>query len=369
MREKRSKRVNIVSVLQLAIALAVVAVIAQLIIRYRETGYLPTYAYRREEGDEVGGAYRGPRLSVPTSVILALVVLILVVVTLANAIAVVPPAHRGVLIKLGELQDVSYPEGLKWKRPFLDRYVMVPIYAYSAHVTESTASSDMQEITTQLSVQYQVIPTRAHEVYRNYRFDWEAIQIKPIIFEEMKATTADWTAEQLIQERPLVMAQLRDQLTHRFEPLGFQVISVNIEDLQFSPEYWDAIEQKAVATQLALAEKNKVEVVRYQQKQAVLQEEAAYNITVINANAQRERQIREAEGQAQATILNYNASAQGILMEYTATADGIALVKEQLTGDFLTYEMLKEWDGKLPLIIGADGNLFLDVRALMPEDQ
>ena len=360
---------NIISVLQLAVALAVVAVIAQIVIRYRQTGFLPSYAYRRIEGDEGSEPTLRPQFNVPTTAIVALVVLILVIVTVSNAIAVVPPAHRGVLMRLGELQDMSYPEGLKWKRPFLDRYVMVPIYAYSAHITESTASSDMQEITTQLSVQYQIIPNRAHEVYRNYRFDWEIIQIKPIIFEEMKATTADWTAEQLIQERPLVMAQLRDQLTHRFEPLGFQVISVNIEDLQFSPEYWDAIEQKAVATQLALAEKNILEVVRYQQQQNILKEEAAYNITLIQANAFRERQIREAEGQAQATVLNFNASATGILLEYTATADGIALVKEELTGDFLTYEMLKEWDGKLPLIIGADGSLFLDIRALMPENQ
>jgi hypothetical protein len=58
-----------------------------------------------------------------------------------------------------------------------------------------------------------------------------------------------------------------------------------------------------------------------------------------------------------------------MLLEYTATAEGIAMVKEELTGDFLTYEMLKEWDSKLPLIVGADGILFLNVKALMPENQ
>lgn len=296
---------------------------------------------------------------------IAMILLVVaLVIVIPNSYAIVPPAHRGLRVTMGELEDYSYPEGVKFKIPFVQRFIIVPVYAYSARVIESTASSDLQEIQTQLSVQYKVIASRAHEVYRNYLFDWEITQIKPIIYEEMKATTADWTAEQLIQERPLVMAQLRDQLRHRLEPLGFEVMSVNIEDLQFSPEYWDAIEKKAVAVQNALAEKNKLEVVRYQQQQKIVVQEAERNMTIIRAEAEKEKSIREAEGKAQAIYLEANATATGEFLRLQAISRGIEKIKEQLTADYIDYLVASGWDGKLPLLFGGDGATILDLRTL-----
>jgi regulator of protease activity HflC (stomatin/prohibitin superfamily) len=307
---------------------------------------------------------RLPRVQVPVWVYVIVVVFIVAGAFMTQSYAIIPPAHRGLKVTLGQLEDYSYPEGFQWKLPFAQKFIVMPVYTYSAKITESTASSDMQEITTQLSVQYKVIASRAHEVYKSYLFDWEITQIKPIIFEEMKATTADWTAEQLIQERPLVMAQLRDQLRHRLEPLGFEVISVNIEDLQFSQEYWDAIERKAVATQEALAEKNRLEVVRFQQQQKILQEQASKNITIIQAEAKREKQIKEAEGLAQSILLEANATAEGEYLKFQAIAKGIEKIKEQLTPEYVDYLVASGWDGRLPIIAGAEGGLVLDLRTL-----
>jgi regulator of protease activity HflC (stomatin/prohibitin superfamily) len=199
----------------------------------------------------------------------------------------------------------------------------------------------------------------APQVYVKYGTNpkmWETTQIVPVLLEELKATTADWTAEQLIQERPNVMMELYEFLENRLEPLGFTVVTVNIEDMQFSKEFTQAIEDKVVATQESLAEKNRVEIVRYQQMQQILQKQGEANRTVIEARALAEK-----------TKIAADAEAYKIFAEYKATADGIQAIRDSLTSDYLTYEMLNQWDGKLPVIIGDDGSLFLDVRALIQE--
>lgn len=298
----------------------------------------------------------------------ALGILVIILLLFATTCyTIVPGTKIGVLFRLGKVDTSAQEPGFHLKRSVLDKFVMMPRETMSTHVIESTASSDMQEIQTQLSVQYRIIPSMAPEVYINYQKNWENTQIKPIIFEEMKATTADWTAEQLIQERSQVMLQLRDQLTHRFAPLGFQVVSVNIEDLQFSQEYWDAIEAKAVATQNALAEKNKVEVTRYKEEQTTLKKQQEMFRLIVEANATAQEDVILSTGKATAMIIEAEAHAVATMLEFNATAKGISQLKTQLTDGYIAYLLANGWDGKLPLIQG-EGELFLDVRALLEGD-
>jgi len=58
----------------------------------------------------------------------------------------------------------------------------------------------------------------------------------------------------------------------------------------------------------ARAEKNRVEIVRFQQMQKILAEQAARNITIIKADAEKER---EAMGKSTAILLEANATAEG----------------------------------------------------------
>jgi len=61
----------------------------------------------------------------------------------------------------------------------------------------------------------------------------------------------------------------------------------------------------------ARAEKNRVEIVRFQQMQKILAEQAARNITIIKADAEKERVIREAMGKSTAILLEAIATAEG----------------------------------------------------------
>ena len=87
----------------------------------------------------------------------------------------------------------------------------------------------------------------------------------------------------------------------------------------------------------------------------------------MSLNLKNIKAVEIAKALAEKTMIAADAEAYKIFAEYKATADGIQAIRDSLTGDYLTYEMLNQWDGTLPVIIGDDGSLFLDVRALIKE--
>jgi regulator of protease activity HflC (stomatin/prohibitin superfamily) len=285
------------------------------------------------EGYRSAPSWTGERTG---SLIAVIIVVLIVAVVASRSVVRVPAGHRGVLLTLGKVHEVNLDEGLHFIAPW-QNVINMPVMIQKAQITESTASNDLQEITTTLAVHYRVREDSAWMVYQTMRMDYLHLLVEPVIMEELKATTADWSAEQLITDRPLVVIQLQETLDNRLQPYGIDVLTVNFIDFQFSKEFWDAIERKVVATQDALTEKNKVEIARFQQQQAIITAEGQYNVTVINANAE-----------AQKKVIAADAEARRITIEANATATAIKQITSQMTPEYAQYLYLTRWDGILP---------------------
>jgi len=287
----------------------------------------------------------------PARIVLLVVGIFFVVWLLAATIIIVPAGHKGVLLTMGRVEEMNLPEGLRIIAPW-QNVVMMSVMIQKAEVTESTASNDLQEITTKLAVHYQINEALAWKVYQTMRTDYLHLLIEPVIMEELKATTADWTAEHLIIERPLVVIQLTDTLDKRLQPFGIEILTVNIIDFQFSPEFWSAIERKVIATQDALTERNKVEISRFQQQQNIINAEGQYNVTVIRASAD-----------AQQKVIAAQAEARRIFIEAEAQAEAIKIINLQVTPEYINYLKWLRWNGELPdvLVTGADSDLLISI--------
>ena len=212
-----------------------------------------------------------------------------------------------------------------------------------AESTESTATKDLQEISTTVAVNYRVNPNTANQVYRDLRQDYVSRVIRPNIEESLKATTALFRAEELITNRAVVKSTFDDILAERLSLFNIDVVSVSLTDFQFSPSYSEAIEAKVTAEQQALVAKNELEKVRYEAQQQIIQAEAAKNAT-----------IKRAEGEAMALIISANA-----------TAKSIAIISSQMNDEYSNYLWLVQWDGKLPIVLTRDENgLFVDLSKI-----
>ena len=214
-------------------------------------------------GDELGLP------QVPRKAIAAAVVVIAVVFVLGGTLGTVGAGQRGVLLRFqaptGEIKE----EGLYYKIPVVEQVVLMStqIQKYTAPATSS--SKDLQVVTTEVTLNYQLNAASVTKIYTDLRQDYESRIIQPYIQEAVKSTTANYDAEELITQRPKVKDELQDLIAERVKPLGIDVVQLSITDFQFSPAFQDAIEAKVRAVQQALEAENSLKRVEFEAEQEI----------------------------------------------------------------------------------------------------
>ena len=278
--------------------------------------------------------------------------MIIIVLILGGALYVqgfarVPAGYRGVLLTWGKPEDKILGVGLNFIIPFMQNIELMNVQLQKAESSEDTATRDLQQVTTTVAVNFRLNPNKVNTIYSDLRQDYVSRVIKPNIEESLKAATALYTAEELISKRTEVKATLDDILAERLTIFDIEVVSVSLTDFQFSPSFKAAIEAKVTAEQQALEAKNKLEQIRYEAQQQIIQAEAQKNAT-----------IAIALGDAEAAII-----------EADATAVAIEVITSQMTAEYAQYLWLTQWDGKLPAVVGDASGLIIDLSALVDEDQ
>ncbi|KTT54724.1 prohibitin family protein, partial [Staphylococcus epidermidis] len=151
-----------------------------------------------------------------------------------GSFTVVPYGNVGVTKTFGKLGDTTLSEGLQWKIPFVESVIEVNVQVQKAAVTASAVSKDMQPITTKVSVNYSVDRAAANNLLQNVGTAYEEKIIAPNIQEVIKAVTARYSAEQLINKRDIVSSEIREAMVTRMKPYGLDVVAINTTDLHFS---------------------------------------------------------------------------------------------------------------------------------------
>jgi len=206
--------------------------------------------------------------------VVAIGVVIAALVLVAGSTGIVGAGQRGVLLRFGAVTGAVKEEGLYFKIPIAEQVVLMStqIQKYTAPVGSS--SKDLQVVTTEVTLNYQLNASAVGETYRNMRQDYESRVIQPYIQEAVKSTTANFDAEQLITRRPQVKDELQNLMTERLAPLGIGVVQLSITDFQFSTTFQDSIEAKVKAVQQALEAENALRRVEFEAQQAIVKAQA-----------------------------------------------------------------------------------------------
>jgi regulator of protease activity HflC (stomatin/prohibitin superfamily) len=242
---------------------------------------------------------------------------------LVNATTVVDAGTRGVVKTFGEVTGV-FDEGLHFRAPFVTEVVPVDVKTQRLTSESSAASRDLQIVTTQVVLNYRVDPDSVATLVREIGVDYEAKIIDPAIQESVKAATAQFTAENLIIQRPLVSDSIRQVLNERLTPRGIIVEEVSITEFNFSEEFSRAIEAKQVAEQDAL---------------------------------RAERELRRAQIEAQQQVARAEAEAEARLQIARAEAEALRLQREVISPELLQLRFIERWNGILPRFMSGDSGL------------
>jgi len=177
--------------------------------------------------------------------------------------------ERGVVLNFGAVQESVLGEGLHFRTPIMQKVAIMDVKVQKAMTDAASASSDLQDVTSSVALNYHVIPDKANIVYQTLGVHFKERIIDPAIQEVMKAVSARYSAEELITKRPAVSAEMQETLSKRLLPHNIAVDAFSIVSFSFSKVFTEAIESKQTAEQLALKAKRDLERIKIEAEQTV----------------------------------------------------------------------------------------------------
>lgn len=225
----------------------------------------------------------------PRAALVPVLVLILYVVFLAPAFGTVPAGNRGVVLRFGAVTGRVLGEGIYIVVPFIETVEKMDVQVHAEKAKAAAASRDLQNVSTEVTLNYQLDAGKVATIYRDLRRDYIQRIIEPSIQEGVKSATAQFDAEELIVKRAAVKALISEYLDVRLKTHGIGVDAVSITDFQFSEEFARAVEAKVTASQQALKAENDLRRIKVEAEQRVTQAKAeaeAIRIQAESINAQ-----------------------------------------------------------------------------------
>lgn len=182
-------------------------------------------------------------------VIIGIIALFLLI-TLCNSFKTIPTGYVGVKTRFGQVQSTMLNEGLNFKIPYIEKIVLMDCRTQKTEYTMEASSKDLQKISNfKVAINYNITKDTANTLYREVGVDYKTIIVEPAIQEAMKATIANYTAEELITKRNEVSAFALEALYNKLYDRGISLTSLNIIDLSFSEEFDKAVEEKQIVEQ------------------------------------------------------------------------------------------------------------------------
>ena len=211
----------------------------------------------------------------------------IILILLFNSWFVVEPWYNGFTVTLGKVNSTVYTDWLHLKTPFITKSVKYNIQTQKLDANADASSKDLQTVSASIVVNYKYQESSVVTLYKNVGKEEKVAEkiIQPAVQEVFKSVVAKYSAEQLITDRSKVSQDIETALNDRLKTYWIQIQAFNIVNFDFSKSFNDAIEAKVTAEQNALAEKNKLEKVKYESEQKVVAAEAQAKAIEIQAKA------------------------------------------------------------------------------------
>jgi len=193
--------------------------------------------------------------------------------------------ERGVHLRFTAVTGKVFGEGLYFRIPLIESVQIMDVKVQKFEMKSDAASKDLQTVHSVVALNFHIDPDRVGNMYQDVGLQFKDRIIDPAMQEAIKASTAKFTAEELITKRELVRDEIKAQLTARLKETNILVDEFNIVNFEFSKNFNDAIEAKVTAEQQALAAKNKLEQIKFEADQKIAEARGKAEAMTIESNA------------------------------------------------------------------------------------
>ena len=161
-------------------------------------------------------------------------------------------------------------------------------------------SSETQSVRITTTVNYSVQPEDARDLIARVGTDWFDRLVPNNLNQAFKDEAVKFKAVDIAPNREPIRTAVLAALRTRLSPYSIRVNDLNIDNIEFSPQFEQAIEAKQEATQAALRAEAQVQQAKFEAQSVVAK-----------AQGEADANVKVAEGQAEANRkLNASLSAE-----------------------------------------------------------
>lgn len=266
--------------------------------------------------------------------VIIVVLLAALIVFGSLSLSLIDEGYIGVKYQFGRIVDTSLSAGLNFKIPFVQSIRTVDIREQMYEMNTTAYTKDTQTVENlQVKLNYIYDKALIGDLIRNVGVvNVETKLIIPQMQSTMKNAIGQVRAEDLVQNRAAVQESIEETLRASLGNSGIIVVSFAMENLDFEDGFEETIRAKVAAEQQALTMQNKT---------------------------------KEKEELAKQVVIEAQAQADGEKIKADAQAYTIQMIQKQLTQspEYIQYQQVQRWDGKLPQVMGETVNPFVSFNA------
>ncbi|MDJ0775940.1 MAG: prohibitin family protein [Mastigocoleus sp. MO_167.B18] len=170
-----------------------------------------------------------------------------------NSFVILNPGQAGVMSILGKAKDGVLLEGIHFKPPLVSVVDVYDLTVQKFEVPAQSSTKDLQDLSARFAINFRLDPLSVVEIRRTQGTLANIVSkiIAPQTQESFKIAAARRTVEEAITKRNELKRDFDDALSQRLEKYGIFVLDTSVVDLDFSPEFAKAVEEKQIAEQRA----------------------------------------------------------------------------------------------------------------------
>ncbi|MFH1207155.1 MAG: prohibitin family protein [Patescibacteria group bacterium] len=169
----------------------------------------------------------------------------------------IPAGHVGVVYSFGSIIG-QIEEGPQFTRPWStvnEENLQITSHKFTKLIC---FSSETQEVYVDATLNIRVSPQAIQTLYRNVGPNWFEVIVAPRVPQNFKDETVKYTSVGIAPNREAIRHDVTVRLEKECGPHSIEVTDLLLDNIDFNPEFKQAIEKKQIATQNALEEEQKV---------------------------------------------------------------------------------------------------------------
>ena len=290
-------------------------------------------------------------LSIKKILLIVVAIIVALVILITACSATVPTGYTAIVTTFGRVEDMTLEAGFHLKSP-VQEIVLMDNREQKTSFSTQAFSSDIQQVDINGSINYSINKSTAMNLFKEVGTDYFNKLVSPRMLEITKGVFSKYTAENLVAYRQTLSDQICSELSGELEKYGINVISISIENIDFTDAFTDAVEAKQVAAQKKL------------------QAEIEQSQKTMETEQQASREKIAAQAAADVAKINADADAYSVKVRAEAEADANKKVAESLTEELIRYTQAQTWDGGLPMYVaGGDATTLPIISVTAPETE